>query len=88
MYSKLAAHPYSGEEIVGRSPPFQAVLDLVGLFAIKNSVTLIHGETGNGKEVTARANALSVSPAAFKSTHFRARQRLGHATRGPRKGLC
>ena len=31
------------------------------------------------------ANALSVSPAALKSTHFRARQRLGRALRANRK---
>jgi RNA polymerase sigma-70 factor (ECF subfamily) len=39
-----------------------------------------------GVKLAEAANALSVSPSAFKSTHFRARQRLGLAIRGPRKG--
>jgi RNA polymerase sigma-70 factor (ECF subfamily) len=40
-----------------------------------------------GMKLNEAANALSVSPAAFKSTHFRARQRLGRAIRDARKGL-
>ena len=54
MFAKaiLAA---SEEEIVGRSPAFQSVLHLVGLIAKSDSVTLIQGETGTGKEVIARA---------------------------------
>ncbi len=43
------------QEIVGRSPAFQKVLNLVGAIARSDSVTLIQGETGTGKEVIAQA---------------------------------
>jgi formate hydrogenlyase transcriptional activator len=43
------------EEIVGLSPAFQHVLNLVRVIAKSDSVTLIQGETGTGKEVIARA---------------------------------
>ncbi len=42
-------------EIVGRSLAFQQVLNLVRMVANCDSVTLIQGETGTGKEVIARA---------------------------------
>jgi formate hydrogenlyase transcriptional activator len=42
-------------EIVGRSLAFQQVLNLVRMVANTDSVTLIQGETGTGKEVIARA---------------------------------
>ena len=42
-------------EIVGRSLAFQQVLNLVRMVANIDSVTLIQGETGTGKEVIARA---------------------------------
>jgi formate hydrogenlyase transcriptional activator len=42
-------------EIVGHSPAFQQVLSLVGAIAKSDSVTLIQGETGTGKEVIAQA---------------------------------
>ena len=42
-------------EIVGRSLAFQQVLNLIRLVANSDSVTLIQGETGTGKEVAARA---------------------------------
>jgi formate hydrogenlyase transcriptional activator len=42
-------------EIVGRSLAFQQVLNLVRMIANSDSVTLIQGETGTGKEVIARA---------------------------------
>ena len=51
MESKLGA----GDEIVGRSLAFQQVLDLVRMVANTDSVTLIQGETGTGKEGIARA---------------------------------
>jgi len=41
------------EEIVGISPAFQQVLALVRMIAKTDSVTLIQGETGTGKEVIA-----------------------------------
>jgi formate hydrogenlyase transcriptional activator len=43
------------DEIVGRSLPFQQVLNLVRMVANSDSVTLIQGETGTGKDVIARA---------------------------------
>jgi formate hydrogenlyase transcriptional activator len=43
------------QEIVGHSPAFQQVLNLVGAIAKSESVTLIQGETGTGKEVIAQA---------------------------------
>src|SRR5580698_7784837 len=51
MESKLGAV----DEIVGRSLAFQQVLNLVRMVAKSDSVTLIQGETGTGKEVIARA---------------------------------
>ena len=43
------------EDIVGHSPAFMNVLNQVGIIAKSDSVTLIQGETGTGKEVIARA---------------------------------
>jgi len=43
------------EDIIGLSPAFQQVLALVRLIAKSDSVTLIQGETGTGKEVIASA---------------------------------
>src|SRR6202167_1263203 len=43
------------EEIIGLSPRFQQVLALVRMIAKSDSVTLIQGETGTGKEVIASA---------------------------------
>ena len=43
------------DDIVGRSPAFRNVLNQVGIIAKSDSVTLIQGETGTGKEVIARA---------------------------------
>ena len=51
MESKLGA----ADEIVGRSLAFQQVLNLVRMVANTDSVTLIQGETGTGKELIARA---------------------------------
>lgn len=55
MYSRTAASTESDREIVGQSPAFQYVLNQVGIIAKSDSVTLIQGETGTGKEVIARA---------------------------------
>jgi len=55
MYSKSPALTESEHEIVGHSPAFQHVLNQVGVIAKSDSVTLIQGETGTGKEVIARA---------------------------------
>ena len=43
------------EDIVGHSPAFMNVLNQVDIIAKSDSVTLIQGETGTGKEVIARA---------------------------------
>ncbi|MFZ0592276.1 MAG: sigma 54-interacting transcriptional regulator [Bryobacteraceae bacterium] len=43
------------DDIVGHSPVFVNVLNQVGIIAKSDSVTLIQGETGTGKEVIARA---------------------------------
>src|SRR6266851_2378819 len=43
------------EEIIGNSPRLKAVLESVRIVAPADSTVLIHGETGTGKEVIARA---------------------------------
>jgi len=43
------------DDIVGHSPVFVSVLNQVRMIAKSDSVTLIQGETGTGKEVIARA---------------------------------
>src|SRR5580693_1783385 len=53
VYNNLGAP--MDEEIIGLSPAFQQVLALVRMIAKSDSVTLIQGETGTGKEVIAHA---------------------------------
>ncbi len=55
MIDSSATAVHAEEEIVGRSPAFQSVLDLVRLVAQCDSTTLIAGETGTGKELIARS---------------------------------
>jgi formate hydrogenlyase transcriptional activator len=55
VYSKLAMTTEFKEEFVGGSPTFQYVLNQVRIIAKSDSVTLIQGETGTGKELIARA---------------------------------
>jgi formate hydrogenlyase transcriptional activator len=43
------------EEIVGKSPALQKVLEQVAIVAPTDSTVLLHGETGTGKELIARA---------------------------------
>jgi formate hydrogenlyase transcriptional activator len=43
------------EDIVGRSPAIQRVLEQVVIVAPTDSTVLLHGETGTGKELIARA---------------------------------
>ena len=66
MYSTLKATGFENE-IIGLSPAFQHVLNQVRLIAKTDSVTLIEGETGTGKEVIAREihNQSSRSQGAF-----------------------
>jgi formate hydrogenlyase transcriptional activator len=46
---------YNFEDIVGRSSAFQKVLEQVAIVAPTDSTVLLHGETGTGKELIARA---------------------------------
>lgn len=46
---------YNFDDIVGRSPAFQKVLEQVTIVAPTDSTVLLHGETGTGKELIARA---------------------------------
>ena len=55
MFNKSSAFTQFAEEMVGRSPAFQQVLAVVRMIAKSDSVTLIQGETGTGKEVIASA---------------------------------
>jgi len=55
MFNKASAVTQFAEEMVGRSPAFQYVLNQIRVIAKTDSVTLIQGETGTGKEVIARA---------------------------------
>jgi formate hydrogenlyase transcriptional activator len=55
MFNNAASAPTFEEEIVGQSPAFQNILNQVRIVAKTDSVTLIQGETGTGKEIIARA---------------------------------
>jgi transcriptional regulator with GAF, ATPase, and Fis domain len=46
---------YGFEDIVGNSPALRRVLDQVSIVAPTNASVLLHGETGTGKELVARA---------------------------------
>ena len=46
---------YSFEGIIGNSPAIQRVLEDVSIVASTDSTVLLHGETGTGKELIARA---------------------------------
>src|SRR5580658_8688482 len=55
MFNKPGAASQFAEEMVGHSPAFQYVLNQIRIIAKTDSVTLIQGETGTGKEVIAPA---------------------------------
>jgi formate hydrogenlyase transcriptional activator len=55
VYRKLTPINQPEDDIVGISPAFQALLGKVRIVAKTDSITLIQGETGTGKEVIARA---------------------------------
>jgi formate hydrogenlyase transcriptional activator len=46
---------YGFEDIIGNSPALQKVLEQVAIVAPTNATVLLHGETGTGKELVARA---------------------------------
>ena len=46
---------YSFEDIVGKSAALRKVLEQVAIVAPTGSTVLLHGETGTGKELVARA---------------------------------
>jgi formate hydrogenlyase transcriptional activator len=46
---------YNFEDIVGKSAALRKVLDQIGIVAPTGSTVLLHGETGTGKELFARA---------------------------------
>jgi formate hydrogenlyase transcriptional activator len=46
---------YNFEDIVGKSPALRKVLDQIAIVAPTDSTVLLHGETGTGKELIARA---------------------------------
>ncbi len=46
---------YNFEDIVGKSPALREVLDQISIVAPTSSTVLLHGETGTGKELIARA---------------------------------
>ena len=59
MSYKSATSIEVDEQIIGDSLCFQQVLNQVRIVAPTDSVTLIQGETGTGKEIIARAIGLS-----------------------------
>jgi formate hydrogenlyase transcriptional activator len=54
LESELSSE-YSFEDIVGKSAALREVLDHVSIVAPTDSTVLLHGETGTGKELIARA---------------------------------
>ena len=55
IWKQKLALEHCFEDIVGRSPALQKVLDQVAIVAPADSTVLLHGETGTGKELIARA---------------------------------
>jgi len=51
----ILSHKYGFDEIIGNSPPMQAVFGLIKKAAASESNVLITGESGTGKELIARA---------------------------------
>ena len=71
---------YCFEDIVGKSPALQKVLEQVAIVAPTDSTVLLHGETGTGKELIARAihNLSSRRERTFVQTELR-RHSIGAA---------
>lgn len=51
----FASAEISGEQMVGRSPAFTEMVDLINLVASRDSSVLLLGESGTGKELAAKA---------------------------------
>ena len=54
LESEIASE-HNFEDIVGNSPALRAVLEQISIVAPTSSTVLLHGETGTGKELMARA---------------------------------
>ena len=54
-WKQKSALTHCFEDIVGKSPAIQKVLEQVAIVAPTDSTVLLHGETGTGKELIARA---------------------------------
>ena len=68
------------EGIIGKSPAIQKVLEQVAIVAPTDSTVLLHGETGTGKELMARAiHNLSCRRRCNFSAHELRRHSLGIA---------
>jgi DNA-binding NtrC family response regulator len=52
---RVAAGPASAGGLIGRAPPFQAMLELVARVGPSEASVLLLGESGTGKELVARA---------------------------------
>jgi transcriptional regulator with GAF, ATPase, and Fis domain len=63
---------HHGEEIIGESPALKDVLSQMEVVAPTDATVLLHGETGTGKELIARAlshgEARHFSPAAVTAS--------------------
>ena len=66
------------EDIVGKSDALRKVLEQVAIVAPTDSTVLLHGETGTGKELVARA-IHNLSPR--KDRNFRATELRGDSFR-------
>ena len=65
---------YSFHEILSKSSSMQSVFELIGHVADTNTTVLIHGETGTGKELVARAIHQASRAATARSSRSIARR--------------
>ena len=75
---------YNFEDIVGKSAAFRKVLEQIAIVALPQSTVLLHGETGTGKELFARA-IHNLSPAS--RAHFRSTELCRHTFRAGGKRI-
>src|ERR1700756_5674117 len=55
LFTEADVSEYCFEGIIGKSPAIQRVLEQVAIVAPTDATVLLHGETGTGKELIARA---------------------------------